>query len=49
MAVESRQAGRDREEITLDDLQEVIAEMVYNHRNSEWIFASSSLRLGLLK
>ncbi|XP_008334726.1 prosalusin isoform X1 [Cynoglossus semilaevis] len=47
VAVESRQAGRDREEITLDDLQEVIAEMVYNHRNNGF-FQSSVIRKKLI-
>lgn len=35
MAVENRQAGQDREEIKLADLQEAIAETVYNSNTSK--------------
>lgn len=35
MALENRQAGRDREEIKWADLQEAIAQMVYNSNTSK--------------
>lgn len=35
MALENRQAGRDREEIKLEDLQDAIAQTVYNSTTSE--------------
>ena len=35
VALESRQAGREREEIQAEELKEAIAEAVYNHKNSK--------------
>lgn len=35
LALESRQAGRDREEIKLAELEEAIARAVYNSTTSE--------------
>lgn len=35
MALENRQAGRDREEIKLADLQKAIAQTVYNSNTSQ--------------
>ncbi|KAK9522050.1 hypothetical protein VZT92_018542 [Zoarces viviparus] len=46
-ALESRQAGRDREEITAEDFQEAIARTVYNSTASGF-FQSSILRQQLI-
>lgn len=35
VAFENRQAGRDREEIRLDDLQEVLTQAVFNSSTSK--------------
>lgn len=35
-ALENRQAGRDREEIRLSELQDAVAQAVYNSSNSRW-------------
>lgn len=36
VALENRQAGRDREEIKLDDLQESLTQTLYNSTTSKW-------------
>lgn len=36
VALENRQAGRDREEIKLDDLQETLTQTLYNSTTSKW-------------
>lgn len=36
VALENRQAGRDREEIKLDDLQEALTQTLYNSSTSKW-------------
>lgn len=38
MALENRQAGQDREEIKLADLQEAIAQTVYSSNTSKCLF-----------
>lgn len=40
MALENRQAGRDREEISLADLQETIAQTVYNSSRSKCLYCN---------
>lgn len=47
VALQNRQAGRDREEIRLDDLQEAIAQAVYSHNTSRshFLFKHSALSL----
>ncbi|XP_018529221.1 prosalusin [Lates calcarifer] len=47
LAVENRQAGRDREEIRLADLQEAIAQAVYNN-NTSGFFQSSIIQQKLI-
>lgn len=47
MALENRQAGRDREEIKLADLQEAIAQTVYNS-NTSGFFHSSIIQQKLI-
>lgn len=42
VALENRQAGREREEIKLDDLQEAIAQAVYNNKTSKTHFTCLS-------
>lgn len=36
VALENRQAGRDREEIKLHDFQEALTQTVHNSSTSEW-------------
>lgn len=36
VALENRQAGRDREEIKLEDLQEPLTQTLYNSTTSKW-------------
>ncbi|XP_026178652.1 prosalusin [Mastacembelus armatus] len=47
LAMESRQAGRDREEIRLADLQEAIAQTIYNN-NTSGFFQSSIIQKDLI-
>lgn len=42
VALENRQAGREREEIKLDNLQEAIAQAVYNNNTSKTHFTCLS-------
>lgn len=45
LALESRQAGRDREDIRPDELEDSIADAVYNNKNSECRGSFSSILL----
>lgn len=36
VALENRQADRDREEIKLEDVQEALTQTLYNSSTSEW-------------
>lgn len=42
VALENRQAGREREEIKLDNLQEAIVQAVYNNNTSKTHFTCLS-------
>lgn len=38
IALENRKAGRDREEIKLEDLQETLSQAIYNSNTSKCLF-----------